>query len=77
MKTKVEDGNRLLFDRTTKMYVRVQLSQDKSCYEKWVSKNKRKWTLSETFNSIDEVMKAQQSLIDNNYRNLFKVITGV
>ena len=77
MKTKVDNGERLLFDRANKMYVRVQLSQDKSCYEKWISKNKRKWTLSETYSSIDEVMKAQENLIDSNYRNLFNVITGV
>lgn len=77
MKTKIDNGNRTLYDRTNKMYVKVQLSQDKSCYEKWVSKNKRKWTLSQTYSSIDEVMMAQQNLIDNNYRNLFNVITGV
>lgn len=76
MKTKIE-AERPMFDHTAKMYVRVQLSQDKKCYQKWVSKNKKDWKLSETFNSLDEVMKSQQELINGNYRNLFKVITEV
>lgn len=63
-----------MFDHSTKMYVRVQLSHDKKHYEKWASKNKKDWKLINSTMSFDEVMLTQQELIDNNYKNLFKKI---
>jgi hypothetical protein len=63
-----------MFDHSTKLYVRVQLSEDKKYYEEWVSKNGRDWELKDTMKSLDEVMSIQQELIDNNYKNLFDKI---
>lgn len=65
-----------MFDHSTKLYVRVQLSEDKEYYEKWVSKNKRNWRLVDTMKSLDDVMSTQQELIDNNYKSLFDKITS-
>lgn len=61
-----------MFDHSTKLYIRIQLSNDKKYYEKWVSKNKKNWELVDTLKSFDQVMLTQQELIDNNYKNLFR-----
>lgn len=66
-----------MFDHSTKLYVRVQLSENKEYYEKWVSKNKRNWKLVDTMKSLDQVMSTQQELINNNYKSLFEKITSV
>jgi hypothetical protein len=66
-----------MFDHSTKLYVRVQLSENKEYYEKWVSKNGRDWKLDDTMDSLDEVMSIQQELIDNNYKNLLNKILSV
>ena len=71
--TKEETLN--LFDRVKKLYFRVQLSDNKKYWERWVSRSKRKWVLDKTRMTLDEVMKSQQDIIDNNYRNLFNVVT--
>lgn len=63
-----------MFDHSTKLYVKIQLSDNKKYYEKWVSKTKRNWELVDTFKTFDQVMLAQQQLIDNNYKNLFTKI---
>lgn len=71
--TKEETLN--LFDRVKKLYVRVQLSDNKKYWERWVSRSKRKWVLDKTRMTLDDAMKSQQDIIDNNYRNLFNVVT--
>lgn len=63
-----------MFDHSSKLYVKIQLSKNKKYYEKWVSKDKRNWELVDTLKSFDQVMSTQQELIDNNYKNLFSKI---
>ena len=77
MKTKINVTNELLYDHSTKMFVQVRLSQDKRYYEKWTSKDKKTWEISGTYKSIEEVIKAKEELINHNYQNLFKTITGI
>lgn len=64
-----------LVDKSNKMFVRIKLSDDRKHWERWTSTNKRKWELSEKMKSLEDVLKSQQELIDNNYKNLFDVIT--
>ena len=77
METKINVTNELLYDHSTKMFVQVRLSQDKRYYEKWTSKDKGSWEISGTYKSIEEVIKAKEELINHNYQNLFKTITGI
>lgn len=64
-----------LVDKTKKMYVKIKLSDNRKYWERWVSHNKRKWEMTEKISSLEGVLKSQQELIDNNYKNLFGVIT--
>ena len=77
METKINVTNELLYDHSTKMFVQVRLSQDKRYYEKWTSKDKKTWEVSGIYKSIEEVIKAKEELINHNYQNLFKTITGI
>lgn len=64
-----------MFDHSKKIYVRITLNEKKKYWEKWVSKNKKRWELVDTLKSLDDVLKSQQSLINDNFRNLYKLIT--
>jgi hypothetical protein len=61
-----------MFDHSTKLYFKIQLSANKNYYEKYVSSDKKNWELMGKLNSFEEVMTTQQELIDNNYKNLFR-----
>jgi hypothetical protein len=50
------------------------MSKDSKYWEKWTSTNKLDWELSDRIETLEEVLKSQQELIDNNYKNLFDVI---
>jgi len=65
-----------MFDHSTKLYSKIQLSDNKKYYEKYVSRDKKNWELISKLKSFDEVLSTQQELIDNNYKNLFKKITS-
>ncbi len=66
-----------MFDHSTKLYSKIQLSDNKKYYEKYVSSDKKNWELVSKLKSFDEVLSTQQELIDNNYKNLFKkIISG-
>lgn len=64
-----------LVDKTKKMYVRIKLSENRKYWERWVSSDKKTWELSGRLKTLTEVLESQQELIDNNYKNLFNVIT--
>jgi hypothetical protein len=64
-----------LVDKTNGMYVKIKLSNNRKYWERWTSHNKRKWELTEKISSLEEVLKSQQDLIDNNYKNLFELMT--
>jgi hypothetical protein len=63
-----------LVDKSKKVFVKIKLSENRKYWERWTSTNKKNWELSGKINSLEEVLKSQQELIDNNYKNLFDVI---
>lgn len=63
-----------MFDNTNKIYFKVKLSDNKKYWEMWKSKSKRKWDKIKSFKSLDEVFKSKSEIIDNNYRNLMRLI---
>jgi hypothetical protein len=58
-----------------KVYVRINLSEDGNSWERWVSSDKKNWEISDKYLSLEDVLKSQQDIINNNYLNLFKIIT--
>ena len=64
-----------LVDKAKKMFVKIKLSDNRKHWERWVSHNKKEWELQDKIKSLEDVLKSQQELIDNNYKNLFNVIT--
>jgi hypothetical protein len=63
-----------LVDKSKKVFVKIKLSENRKYWERWTSTNKKNWELTGKINSLEEVLKSQQELIDNNYKNLFDVI---
>jgi hypothetical protein len=64
-----------LVDKSKKVFVKIKLSENRKYWERWTSTNKKNWELSGEINSLEGVLKSQQELIDNNYKNLFDVIS--
>jgi hypothetical protein len=63
-----------LVDKSKKVFVKIKLSENRKYWERWTSTNKKNWELSDRIETLEEVLKSQQELIDNNYKNLFDVI---
>jgi hypothetical protein len=63
-----------LIDHKNKLRVKIQLSDNRKYWEKWVSKNNGKWEFLNKVSSLDGVLKSQQEIIDNNYKNLFEMV---
>lgn len=68
------ESNIKLFDKSKQLHVRINMNDAGDGWERWVSVNKVDWELDKVLNSLDEVLKSQQELIDNNYRNLYNLI---
>jgi hypothetical protein len=64
-----------LVDKSKKVFVKIKLSENRKYWERWTSTNKKNWELTGKINSLEDVLKSQQELIDNNYKNLFDVIS--
>lgn len=64
-----------IFDRSKNIRVRIVLSENRRHWEKWISNSNGKWELLGKVKTLDEVIKSQQDIIDNNYKNLFSIIT--
>ena len=64
-----------LVDKSKKVFVKIKLSENRKYWERWTSTNKKNWELTGKINSLEEFLKSQQELIDNNYKNLFDVIS--
>lgn len=64
-----------LFDHTKQIFVRLKMDDTKKYWEVWTSKTKKDWELKKKKMSLDEAMKYQDELINNNYRNLFELVT--
>jgi len=63
-----------MVDHKNKLKVRIQLSENRKYWEKWVSKNNGKWEFLNKVSTLDGVLKSQQEIIDNNYNNLFDMV---
>lgn len=63
-----------MFDRVNKLYVRIKLSEDKKYWERSISKNKRKWVMTHTSLSLPDVLKFQEDVVRNNYKNFYSLI---
>jgi hypothetical protein len=66
-----------MVDHKNKLRVRIQLSDNRKYWEKWVSKNNGKWEFLNKVSTLDGVLKSQQEIIDNNYKNLFEMVSMV
>jgi len=64
-----------LIDKSKKMYVKIKLSDNRKYWERWVSFNKRKWEMDSKLKTLEEVLKSQQDIIDNNYRSFYDLVT--
>ena len=63
-----------MIDHKNELRVRIQLSENRKYWEKWVSKNNGKWEFLNKVSTLDGVLKSQQEIIDNNYNNLFEMV---
>jgi hypothetical protein len=63
-----------MFDRVNKLYVKIKLSQDKKHWERWISKTKRKWEMTHSSLSLPDVLKFQEEVVRNNYKNFYNLI---
>ena len=66
-----------MVDHKNKLRVRIQLSDNRKYWEKWISKNNGKWEFLNKVSTLDGVLKSQQEIIDNNYKNLFEMVSMV
>ena len=66
-----------MVDHKNRLRVRIQLSENRKYWEKWVSKNNGKWEFLNKVSTLDGVLKSQQEIIDNNYKNLSEMVSMV
>lgn len=69
------ETKKALFDHTKQVFVRIKLDNAKRYWEIWTSKTKRNWELKKSKLTLDEAMKCQGEIINNNYKNLFEIVT--
>jgi hypothetical protein len=62
-----------MFDHTTKLYVRIKKSNEG--WDRMVSKTKKVWKLTHKALSMDEVLRFKEEIVNNNFRNLYGVIS--
>jgi hypothetical protein len=53
----------------------LKLDGTKKYWEVWTSKTKKNWELKKSKMSLDEAMMFQEEIINNNYKNLFELVT--
>lgn len=63
-----------LTDKTTKKHITMVLSDDGEMWERWESKDKKKWVKTHCNLSFDNIMKEKEDVKNKNYYNLFKMI---
>jgi hypothetical protein len=63
-----------LFDRENKLYVRIKLNDTTKMWERWISKTKNKWEMTHNSMSLADVIKFQEEIVQNNYRNFYKML---
>ena len=62
-----------MFDREKKLYVRIKFNEVTKQWERWISKTKNKWEMTHTSLSLSEIIKFQEEIVSNNYRNFYKM----
>lgn len=63
-----------LIDKSKEMFVNIKLSDNRKYWERWVSFDKKMWILDTKMVSLEEVLKTQQDIIDNNYKSLYELM---
>ena len=75
MVSKKNENNPInLFDRVEKIYVKFKLSENKDKWERWVSKTKKDWIKTHQALTLEDVLKFQEDVVNDNFRNLFNII---
>lgn len=69
------ETKKALFDHTQQIFVRLKMDNAKKYWEVWTSKTKKDWELKKKNMSLDDAMKYQEEIINNNYKNLFELVT--
>lgn len=69
------EKKKALFDHTKQVFVKLKLNDTKKYWEVWVSKTKKNWELKKSKMSLDDAMMYQEEIINNNYKNLFELVT--
>ena len=62
-----------LYDHSLGVFVKIKPTGTK--WVRYVSKNKKKWVMTNSFNTLDDALKSKEEVINNNYRNLLQLIT--
>jgi len=62
-----------LVDKDSKIYIRVQIG--KKGWDRYVSFDRKTWKQTHSGLSMEEVLTIKEETINNNYKNLFKIIT--
>lgn len=69
------EKRKALFDHSKQVFVRIKLDDAKKYWEVWTSKTKKNWEISKSKLSLDDAMMYQDEIINNNYKNLFEIVT--
>ena len=69
------EKKKALFDHAKQVFVKLKLDGTKKYWEVWTSKTKKNWELKKSKMSLDEAMMFQEEIINNNYKNLFELVT--
>jgi len=62
-----------LTDKKTKKHIKFIIN-DGGMFERWESKDKKRWKLTNTSVSIDEVMNEKETIKNRNIFNLYNLI---
>jgi len=62
-----------LYDHITKTH--IKLLNGKKGWDRYISKSKRKWTLTHKNLTLDRAMNIKDEVILNNHRNLLNIIS--
>ena len=63
-----------LTDKINKVHIRITVS--KKGWNRYVSQDKKKWIKTHSDLSLTEALTIREEVINNNFKNLFKIITS-
>ena len=71
----MENGSRFdLTDKHNRVHIRITVT--KTGWNRYVSQDKKKWKKTHSNLSLTEVLTIREEVINNNFKNLFKLITS-